>query len=113
MNDKTLLNEHSLINAKFPLIYETNISKFNNLWNSVWEKSENDYLIRLGYYISKISIWAAAQDVNFENQVEIGNNKFSILGNKFIFKANGKVQRPVNIYKIVKDGSTNKINSCL
>ena len=113
LNDKTLLNEHSLINAKFPLIYETNISKFNNLWNSVWEKSENDYLIRLGYYISKISIWAAAQDVNFENQVEIGNNKFSILGNKFIFKANGKVKRHVNIYKIVKDGSTNKINSCL
>ena len=48
MNDKTLLNEHSLINAKFPLIHEINTTKFNNLWNSVWEKSESDYLIRLG-----------------------------------------------------------------
>ena len=113
LNDKTLLNEHSLINAKFPLISETNISNFNELWNSVWKKSESDYLIRLGYYISKISIWAAAQDINFENQVKTGKNKFSILGNKFIFSANGKVLRPVNIYKIVKDGSTNKINSCL
>ena len=48
LNDKTLLKEHSLINAKFPLITETNIIEFNKLWNLVWPKSETDYLIRLG-----------------------------------------------------------------
>ena len=113
LNDKTLLNEHSLINAKFPFISEINISEFNQLWNLVWSKSETDHLTRLGYYISKISIWAASQDINFENQIEKGKNKFSILGNKFIFKANGNLLRPVNIYKIVKEGSTKKINNCL
>ena len=113
LNDKTLLKEHSLINAKFPLISEKNISEFNKLWNLVWSKSETDHLTRLGYYISKISIWAASQDTSFENQIEKGKNKFSILGNKLIFKANGNILRPVNIYKIVKDGSTKKINNCL
>ena len=52
LNDKTLLNEHSLINAKFPLISEININDFNKLWNSVWLKSKTDHLTRLGYYIS-------------------------------------------------------------
>ena len=113
LNDKTLLKEHSLINAKFPLISEKNISEFNKLWNLVWSKSETDHLTRLGYYISKISIWAASQDTSFENQIERGKNKFSILGNKLIFKANGNILRPTNIYKIVKDGSTKKINNCL
>ena len=69
--------------------------------------------LRLGYYISKISIWAASQEIDFENQIEKGRNKFSILGNKLIFKANGNVVRPVNIYKIVKGGSTKQIHSCL
>ena len=91
LNDKTLLNEHSLINAKFPFISEINISEFNKLWSLVWTKSETDHLTRLGYYISKISIWVVSQDKNFENQIENGKNKFSILGNKFIFKANGNV----------------------
>ena len=113
MNDKTLLNEHSLINAKFPLISETNISEFNKLWNLVWQKSETDHLTRLGYYISKISIWVASQEINFENQIDKGKNKFSILGNKFIFQSNGNVLRPVSIYKIGKEGLTKKINSCL
>ena len=113
LNDKTLLNEHSLINAKFPLISERNISEFNKLWNSVWLKSETDHLIRLGYYISKISIWVASQKVNFEEQIDKDKNKFSILGNKFTFKPNGNVLRPINIYKIGKEGSTKKINSCL
>ena len=113
LNDKTLLNEHSLINAKFPLISETNISEFNKLWNLVWQKSETDHLTRLGYYISKISIWVASQEINFENQIDKGKNKFSILGNKFIFQSNGNVLRPVSIYKIGKEGLTKKINSCL
>ncbi len=113
LNDKTLLKEHSLINAKFPFISEININEFNKLWKLVWSKSETDHLMRLGYYISKISIWVASQNTQFENQLENGRNKFSILGNKFIFKANGNVLRPVNIYKINKSGIIKKINSCL
>ena len=113
LNDKTLLKEHSLINAKFPFISETNINEFNKLWKLVWSKSETDHLMRLGYYISKISIWVASQNTKFENQLENGRNKFSILGNKFIFKDNGNVLRPVNIYKINKSGMIKKINSCL
>ena len=113
LNDKTLLKEHSLINAKFPFISEKNINEFNELWKLVWSKSETDYLIRLGYYISKISIWVASQNTKFENQLENGRNKFSILGNKFIFLANGNVLRPVDIYKINKGGLIKKINSCL
>ena len=76
-------------------------------------KSETDHLIRLGYYISKISIWVASQKVNFEEQIDKDKNKFSILGNKFTFKPNGNVLRPISIYKIGKEGSTKKINSCL
>ena len=113
LNDKTLLNEHSLINAKFPLISETKIREFNKLWKLVWSKSETDLLTRLGYYISKISIWAVSQEISFENQIEKGKNKFSVLGNKFIFKANGNVLRPTDIYKIGKEGLTKKIHSCL
>ena len=112
LNDKTLLNEHSLINAKFPLISETNISDFNNLWKTVWLQPQTDHLTRLGYYISKISIWVASQNIIFTDQIEKGQNKFSILENKFVFKINGNVLRPVNIYKIGKDGSTKRINSC-
>jgi hypothetical protein len=113
LNDKTLLKEHSLINAKFPFISEKNINDFNKLWKKVWSKSETDHLMRLGYYISKISIWVASQNTKFENQLKNGRNKFSILGNKFIFKANGSVLRPVNNYKINKSGMIKKINSCL
>ena len=113
LNDKTLLNEHSLINAKFHSISETNINEFNKLWNLVWSKSENDHLVRLGYYTSKISIWVASQNTKFQKQLDKGRNKFSILGNKFIFKANGNVLRPVDIYKINKGGLIKKINSCL
>ena len=113
LNDKTLLKEHSLINAKFPFISEININKFNKLWKLVWSKSETDYLIRLGYYISKISIWVVSQNAKFENQLENGRNKFSILGNKFTFKAKGNVLRPIDIYKIVKGGLIKKTNSCL
>ncbi len=113
LNDKTLLNEHSLINAKFPFISEKNTSKFNKLWNLVWSEVETDHLTRLGYYISKISIWVASQDINFEKQIVKGKNKFSILGNKFIFKPDGNVLRPVNIYKIAKEGSIKKIRNCL
>ena len=113
LNDKTLLNEHSLINAKFPLISEKNIDKFNKLWSLAWSKSQTDYLTRLGYYISKISIWVASQEVDFEGQIDKGKNKFSILGNKFIFKKNGNVLRPVSIYKIGKNGLAKKISSCL
>ena len=113
LNDKTLLNEHSLINAKFPFISETNVNEFNRLWNSVWLKAETNHLTRLGYYISIISIWVASQEINFENQIDKGRNKFSILGNKFTFKANGNVLRPINIYKIGKEGSIKKINNCL
>ena len=76
-------------------------------------KSWNDHLTRLGYYISIISIWVASQEINFENQIDIGKNKFSILDNKFTFKANGSVLRPINIYKIVQEGSIKKINNCL
>ena len=112
LNDKTLLNEHSLIHAKFPFISETNINEFNKLWNLVWPKSETDHLMRLGYYISKISIWVASQNTKFENQLEKGRNKFSILGNKFIFKANGNILRPVNIYKINRGGLIKMTNSC-
>ncbi len=113
LNDKTLLKEHSLINAKFPFISETNINEFNKLWELVWPKSETDHLTRLGYYISKISIWVASQNTKFENQLDNGRNKFSILGNRFTFKANGNVLRPVNIYKINNSGTIKKINSCL
>ena len=113
LNDKTLLKEHSLINAKFPFISETNTKEFNKLWNLVWSKSENEHLTRLGYYISKISIWVASQEINFEKQLDKGKNKFSILGNKFIFKPDGNVLRPVNIYKIAKEGSIKKIRNCL
>ena len=112
LNDKTLLKEHSLINAKFPLISEININEFNKLWKLVWSKSETDHLMRLGYYISKISIWVASQNTKFENQLDKGRNKFSIIGNKFIFLANGNVLRPVDIYKIYKGGLIKKINSC-
>lgn len=113
LNDETLLKEHSLINAKFPLISETNINELNKLWKTVWSDSETDHLMRLGYYISKISIWVASQNIKFEHQLENGRNKFSILGNKFIFKANGNVLRPVNIYRINKSGMIKKINNCL
>ncbi len=54
-----------------------------------------------------------SQDKSFENQIETGKNKFTILGNKLIFKANGIVLRPINIYKINKDSSTKKIRNCL
>ncbi len=112
LNDKTLLNEHSLIHAKFPLVSETKINEFNELWKTVWLQPKTDHLTRLGYYISKISIWVASQEENFTDQIEKGKNKFSILDNKFIFNINGNVLRPINIYKIGKDGSIRKINSC-
>ncbi len=113
LNDKTLLNEHSLINAKFPFISEKNVGEFNKIWNLVWFEAETDHLTRLGYYISKIGIWVASQEINFEKQIVKGKNKFSILGNKFTFNLDGIVLRPVNIYKIAQEGSIKKIHNCL
>tara|TARA_E500000178_G_C16998039_1_gene744221 strand:- start:223 stop:1686 length:1464 start_codon:yes stop_codon:yes gene_type:complete len=113
LKEKTLLNEHSLINAKFPWISDLNKNKFEKMWNLVWPNSEPDHLIRLGYYISKISLWAASQNLTFEELIKNGKNKFSILGNKFLFKDNGVVERPSNIFKIDRKGSIKKVNNCL
>ena len=45
LNDKTLLKEHSLINAKFPFISETNINEFNISYPMIKKNiADNDYL---------------------------------------------------------------------
>ena len=58
---------------------------FDIKWRKIWKNSKSDHLTRLGYYVSKISIWAASQNVTFENLINDKKNKFSILGNKFTF----------------------------
>ncbi len=112
LNEKTLLNEHSLINAKFPFVKEKNISKFNTKWNNIWKNTDSDYLTRLGYYVSKISIWAATQKDTFINLISNNKNKFSVLGNKFTFLPDGKVLRPSMIYKINSNGKVVKVKNC-
>ena len=112
LNEKTLLNEHSLINAKFPFISEKNINMFDIKWRKIWKNSKSDHLTRLGYYVSKISIWAASQNVTFENLINDKKNKFSILGNKFTFLPKGKVLRPSVIYKVNSSGKAVKVKNC-
>ena len=46
---------------------------------------EPDELNRLGYDISKISIWAINQEKNFVELIKENYNKFSIIGNKYNF----------------------------
>ena len=63
-NDQLLVNEHSLLNAKFPKLEELNKEKFEKKWSEMW-LGETDELTRLGYDISKISIWLINQEKNF------------------------------------------------
>ena len=73
---------------------------------------ETDELTRLGYDISKISIWLINQEKNFAQLIKENYNKFSILGNKFKFYIDGHIFRPSSIYKINPIGKIKKINSC-
>ena len=110
-NDQLLLNEHSLLNAKFPKLEELNKEKFEKKWSEMWS-GETDELTRLGYDISKISIWLINQEKNFVQLIKENYNKFSILGNKFKFYIDGHIFRPSSIYKINPIGKIKKINSC-
>ena len=110
-NDQLLLNEHSLLNAKFPKIEEFNKDKFKTKWKSMWLE-EPDELNRLGYDISKISIWVINQEKKFVELIKENYNKFSIMGNKFKFFTDGSIHRPSEIFKINPTGKTNKINNC-
>ena len=85
---------------------------FDTKWNKIWKNSKSDHLTRLGYYVSKIGVWAASQKVTFENLINEKKNKFSVLGNKFTFLSKGKVLRPSVIYKINRSGKAVKVKNC-
>ncbi len=112
LNDKLLINEHSLLNAKFPMIEQLNKDIFLNKWKSMWTEKPDD-LARLGYDISKIIFWLLNQEKNIEELIRENQNKFSILGNKFILYENGKIFRPSEIFKISSIGKIKKVNDCL
>ena len=84
LRDKLLVNEHSLINAKFPYVHQNKKEEFSRKWQTMWNDKPNE-LARLGYDISKISMWALNQKKSFSDLIKLNKNKFSILGNKFIF----------------------------
>ena len=111
LNDKLLINEHSLINAKFPIVEQNQEAEFKKKWNSMWFGKPNE-LARLGYDLSKISIWLVNQKHSFKNLIRQNKNKFSILGNKFQFYPNGHVFRPSKLFKIKSLGKVKKVNDC-
>ena len=51
---------------------------------NLWPGRPNE-LSRLGYDLSKISMWIVNQNDSFITLIKQNKNKFSILGNKFIF----------------------------
>ena len=61
LNDKLLINEHSLINAKFPIVRQNKQNEFMKKWQSLWPSRPNE-LSRLGYDLSKISMWVVNQN---------------------------------------------------
>jgi len=111
LNDKLLINEHSLINAKFPMVRQNQQNEFEKKWKSLWPSRPNE-LSRLGYDLSKISMWVVNQNDPFITLIKQNKNKFSILGNKFIFYEDGSVFRPSDLFKIKSLGKIKKINSC-
>ena len=77
----------------------------------MWSGKPNE-LARLGYDLSKISIWLINQKHTFNDLIRQNKNKFSILGNKFQFYGNGHVFRPSKLFKIDSLGKVKKVNDC-
>ncbi len=111
LNDELLINEHSLINAKFPIVEQNQEAVFEKKWNSMWFGTPNE-LARLGYDLSKISIWLVNQELTFKDLIRKNKNKFAILGNKFQFYNNGHVFRPSKLFKINSLGKVKEVVDC-
>ncbi len=111
LENKILRTEHSIINTKFPKIYDNNKQIFTSKWKELWSNNP-DKLSRLGYDIGKIALWIVFQDQNVLELIEENKNKFSVLGNKYKFLSNGQVYRPIEIVKVDKLGMLEKIKLC-
>ncbi len=111
LNEKILINEHSLINAKFPEIRQNKKNLFENKWSVLWSDTP-DFLSRLGYDITKIVIWISKNKLPVQKAIDLGKNKFIILGNKFKFLKNGQVIRPTSIVSIDSLGKLKTLSNC-
>jgi len=106
-NHENIRNEPSLEKAWFPIISDSDNNKFKEILKDTWNKKAN--------YFSSIGFDSGLLAFDFlksnKNGIEYFQNAVSPLVG-FIFKKNGKVEKPINIMQINNLGKLSIVKGC-
>ena len=106
-NNNEIKNEPSLEKSWFPMISSKNKVEFEFLWKDVWADNIN-YFANAGFDAGIIAINYLK---NFQNDVKhINNVTGPVTG--LIFKANGNVEKPIQVMQIENLGKLTNIEKC-
>ncbi len=106
-NNNEIKNEPSLEKSWFPMISSKNKVEFEFLWKDVWVDNIN-YFANAGFDAGIIAINYLK---NFQNDVKHLNNVSGPVTG-LIFKANGNVEKPIQVMQIENLGKLTNIEKC-
>ena len=106
-NHENIKNEPSLEKAWFPIIYNTNGNKFKEILKDTWNKKPN-YFSNIGFDSGLLAFNFLKSD---KKGIEYFQNTVSPLVG-FVFKKNGKVEKPINIMQINNLGKLSLVKGC-
>ena len=106
-NNNEIKNEPSLEKSWFPMISSKNKVEFEFLWKDVWVDNIN-YFANAGFDAGIIAINHVK---NFQNGLEHLNNVAGPVTG-LIFKANGNVEKPIQVMQIENLGKLTNIEKC-
>ena len=106
-NHENIRNEPSLEKAWFPIIYNNDDNKFKEILKNTWNRKSN--------YFSSVGFDSGLLAFDFlksnKNGIEYFQNAVSPLVG-FVFKKNGKVEKPINIMQINNLGKLSIVKGC-
>ena len=106
-NHENIRNEPSLEKAWFPIIYNNDDNKFKEILKNTWNRKSN--------YFSSVGFDSGLLAFDFlksnKNGIEYFQNAVSPLVG-FVFKKNGKVEKPINVMQIDHLGKLSMVKGC-
>ena len=106
-NHENIRNEPSLEKAWFPIIYNNDDNKFKEILKNTWNRKSN--------YFSSVGFDSGLLAFDFlksnKNSIEYFQNAVSPLVG-FVFKKNGKVEKPINVMQINHLGKLSIVKGC-
>ena len=106
-NHENIRNEPSLEKAWFPIIYNNDDNKFKQILKDTWNKKAN-YFSSIGFDSGLLAFDFLKSD---KKGIEYFQNAVSPLVG-FVFKKNGKVEKPINIMEINNLGKLSIVKGC-